>query len=385
METSKTFITLLSIKLLKFKMANKKLLDKLIKNSTIKDISLLNESEIFKEQDKIPTPIPLLNVFLSGSFDSGIEGYHYALGGQSGSLKSVISLILMKSYFNKYDDAVAIIYDSEKGISKSYIKSLDIPEEKVIRIPFQTLEELRNDLIPKLEAIEKGEHVFILIDSVSNAGSLKELQDTLDDKTTQDLTRSRTIKSIFRLATGYVVNKNIPLVSINHLYSNMDQYNPYTMASGSGVKYSAQVIWEITKLKGKDKDDPSNDFRIKVTKSRFIKENSSFLLSVPHSGIMKKFSGLFDLAIEYGFISQSGAWYEVPCLNDYQDRKVRKKEIENSSEFWNKIFSETNFKEVVESSIKVSQDQSSLFNDIEEEYQDAINNSKEVFEDDETE
>jgi hypothetical protein len=48
------------------------LLSKLQKNSTIKDTAILNESKFFTAKDLIQTPVPMINVALSGRLDGGL-------------------------------------------------------------------------------------------------------------------------------------------------------------------------------------------------------------------------------------------------------------------------------------------------------------------------
>ena len=45
------------------------LLNKLQKNSTIKDTEILNKSKFFNAKDLIQTPVPMINVALSGKLD----------------------------------------------------------------------------------------------------------------------------------------------------------------------------------------------------------------------------------------------------------------------------------------------------------------------------
>ncbi len=47
--------------------------DKLIKNSTIDLTSTLLDSKVFAKKDMIPTPVPMINVALSGSVDGGVN------------------------------------------------------------------------------------------------------------------------------------------------------------------------------------------------------------------------------------------------------------------------------------------------------------------------
>lgn len=60
-----------------------KLLDKLKKNSTIKEATVLSESIFLNEKDMIPTPIPALNVALSGRLDGGLTSGSTMIAGIS--------------------------------------------------------------------------------------------------------------------------------------------------------------------------------------------------------------------------------------------------------------------------------------------------------------
>ncbi len=51
------------------------------------------------------------------------------------------------------------------------------------------------------------------------------------------------------------------------------------------------------------------------------------------------YDGLLDIAIKYGFIKQSGAWYEVP---KYTNKKLRKDEILTNADLWKAILDDLN-------------------------------------------
>jgi RecA/RadA recombinase len=349
-------------------MSNKELLKKILKVSKIKETSLLSESEIYNNETFVPSKIPCLNLYLSGNFDGGLAGNHLMIAGEPSSFKSMIGLILLKTYLDFYEDGIAIFYDSEKGITKDYLKSLGINSERVVIKPFYTLEQLRNDLIGTLEELNSGDHVIILIDSVTASSSSNEIKSSLEGKETVDMQRAKVVKSVFRQATTYVSFKKIPLISINHIYTDLgNQYNHDGVVSGGkGGMYSCTACLLIKKLKG-EKGEGGFDFRIKVKKSRYVKEELNFLLNIPEDGKLRRLSGLFELALDYGYIVQSGAWYEVPSVSDYSEKKYRKAELRYNKDLWHKIFTETDFKEKIENAVKVSQDQSSIFNDLEEE------------------
>ena len=82
------------------------LMDKLKKNSTIKDTSILTESKFFQTKDLIQTSVPALNVALSGRLDGGLTPGLTVFAGPSKHFKTAFSLLLAKSYLDKYDDAI---------------------------------------------------------------------------------------------------------------------------------------------------------------------------------------------------------------------------------------------------------------------------------------
>ena len=58
--------------------------EKLIKNSTIEYTATLSDSKIYTKRDMIPTPVPMINVALSGTVDGGITPGLTMLAGQIG-------------------------------------------------------------------------------------------------------------------------------------------------------------------------------------------------------------------------------------------------------------------------------------------------------------
>lgn len=347
------------------------LLQRLKKTSSIEESSVYSESDFFTTKESIPIPIPILNLALSGKFfDIGITRGSTVIAGESRSFKTLSGLMCLKAYMDKYEDSVGMIYDSEFSMTPDYLETFGIDTNRIFITPITDLDKLKNDIINQIDAINNGEHVFILIDSIGNLASLKEVSDAQDGKSSLDMTRAKMIKSFFRMVTPRVNLKNIPLFTINHIYQTQELYSKSVISGGTGILLSANSAIIISRRKNQNKEEEGFEFVIKIEKSRFIKEGLKFPLVIPSNGKIKKWSGMFDLALEYGFITQSGAWYEVPCLTEYEGKKIRKSQIENNDDFWKKIFEETNFKETVEENIKVSQTQSDIFESIEQEIED---------------
>ena len=132
------------------------LLDKLIKNSTIKDTNTVADSKLFGNKDLITTPVPMLNVALSGSLDGGLTPGLTVFAGPSKHFKTAFALMLAKSYLDKYDDAVILYYDSEFGTPQAYFESFGIDTNKVLHTPITDIEQLKHDSMAQLANIEIG-------------------------------------------------------------------------------------------------------------------------------------------------------------------------------------------------------------------------------------
>ena len=213
-----------------------KLLNKLKAAGTLKHSSVLNESALFSEKDMISTDIPALNIALSGSIFGGYGPGLTMFAGPSKHFKSLFTLILAKAYLDKYPDAVLLYYDSEFGTPSSYFESIGIDSARVFHTPITDIEELKFDLKAQLNSIERGDHVFIAIDSIGNLASLKEVDDADNQKSAGDMSRAKSLKSMFRIATPHLTLKNIPMVVVNHTYKEMALYPKDIVGGGCVVE-----------------------------------------------------------------------------------------------------------------------------------------------------
>jgi len=331
-------------------------MDKLKKNSKIKDTEILASSAFFNEKDQTATDVPMINVALSGSTEGGLSAGLTVLAGPSKHFKTSFALLMAAAYLRKHDDAVMLFYDSEFGSPQSYFESFGIDTSRVLHTPIADVEQLKFDMIGQLEAIERGEKVIVVIDSVGNLASKKELEDALNEKSVADMSRAKALKGLFRMATPYLTMKNIPLLAINHTYKEIGLFPKDVVSGGTGIYYSADNIWIIGRQQEKTGTEVTGyNFIINVEKSRFVKEKSKIPVSVSWEGGIERWSGLLDVALAGNYVAKpSNGWY---CRVDrdtgeLMDPKVRSKDT-TTKEFWDPIFNETDFKEFVKNSYTI--------------------------------
>lgn len=228
------------------------LADKFIKTAKkeIKGAGLL-ANIVDKPKELLDTGIPALNLAYSGDL---LGGTHYGvscIAGKSKSFKTLFGLISAKSYMDKYTDSYMIFYDSEGGASKEYFESVGIDINRVIYIPIMNIEELKFDLVTKLEEIKEHyketkeySRFVIFIDSIGNLASIKELDDAKKGSSAVDMgTRAKALKALFRMITPYFVNYEMHMIAIMHTYDEMASMGaPKQIMSGGCLVSGSKVI-----------------------------------------------------------------------------------------------------------------------------------------------
>jgi RecA/RadA recombinase len=165
-------------------------MDKLKKNSRIKETDVLASSKFFSEQDQVSTDVPMVNTALSGRLDGGLSSGLTVLAGPSKHFKTSFALLMAAAYMKKHQDAVMIFYDSEFGSPQGYFESFDIDTSRVLHTPITDVENLKFDIVNQLENIERGDKVIVVIDSIGNLASKKELEDAMNEKSVADMSRA---------------------------------------------------------------------------------------------------------------------------------------------------------------------------------------------------
>lgn len=339
------------------------LLDKLKKNSTIKDASILSDSVFFKKKDIILTEVPAINIALSGSLTGGLTPGVTMWAGPSKHFKTAFSLLMAKSYLDKYPDAILLFYDSEFGTPQGYFEAFGISLDRVFHTPITNVEQLKFDCAQQMEQLKRGDKCIVIIDSIGNLASKKEVDDAMNENSAADFTRAKQLKSFFRIVTPHLTMKDIPMVVVNHTYMTMEMFSKPVVGGGTGSYYSADNIFIIgrqqEKAKSGEKELLGYNFIINVEKSRYVREKSKIPITVLHKGGISRWSGLLDLATESGnlFKTKLGAQLAWSVVNmetgEVDDKKWTAKNTENK-DFWEPILACPKFQAFIESKYKVA-------------------------------
>ena len=329
---------------------------KLKKASVTEGTDVLSDSVIFNSKEVIPIDVPMINVALSGRLDGGLTTGLTVLAGPSKHFKTSFALKIASSYLKSDPEAAMIFYDSEFGSPQSYFTNFDIDTDRVLHTPITNIEQLKFDMAAQLENLTNEDKVIIVIDSIGNMASKKEVEDAKDQKSVADMSRAKALKSLFRMVTPILSLKNIPPLAVNHTYKEIGLYPKDIVGGGTGITYSADNIWILGRRQNKTGTEVTGyDFVINVEKSRFVKEKSKIPITVSWDGGIERYSGLLDVAVIGGFVVKpSNGWYQLVDRSSGEaiGNKVREKDTKNA-EFWDGLLADEVFCDFIRNSYSI--------------------------------
>lgn len=341
--------------------------DRIMATSTIKETALVADSKFFHDKEVISTVVPMVNVALSGRVDGGMGPGILMLAGPSKHFKTGYGLLIMSSFLNKHPDGTILFYDSEFGSPESYFKSYGIPTDNVVHSPVTDIEMLKHDIMTQLAELSWDDHVLIFIDSIGNLASIKEINDTLEGKQVADMTRAKSLKSLWRMVTPHLTIKNIPLVAINHTYKTQEMYSKDVVSGGTGGIYNSENIWIIGRQQDKTEKEGllGYNFVINIEKSRYVREKSKIPITVSFGTGIDRWSGLWELAEEYGIIKPSkiqGKAQGFVVIDGVEDMPIKKDALIIDKSFYEQLLMNKGFTDFIEKKYLLENDKA-MFDD----------------------
>lgn len=298
-----------------------------------------NEEDKYPIRDWISTGNYLLNAQISGDPYKGMpSGRIWQLAGMNSSGKTYVMLETVKNaqklgYF-------FVLFETEFASNdKQELKTRGIDIENMIFAPVPTIEELTTQMINILDELDGKEKLIIGIDSIGNISSDKELKDKTEGKDARDMTKQQALRAMFRTCTLKAGIKNVPIIPINHQYSQIGGFGGPVISGGEGPAYNASITSTVTKAQVKEGTD-TVAARITVTneKCRTAKEKTKIKFDIDFELGLTLYSGLFEFCYEdEGIFIKDGNSYKInpekiPTLAHKKDDKVSKAKM--TPKFW---------------------------------------------------
>lgn len=261
----------------------------------------------------------VVNALLSGSIYGGWASNRCsAVAGESSTGKSFLALTTVRTFQEQNPTGEVVYFDSEAAFTKDMFVDRKIDTNRIAMVPVSSIDEFKFQalkILEEYEALDKNDRppLLLILDSLGNLATNKEVNDASEGKSVVDMTRGRLIRSAFRVLTLKLGKLNVPLIVTNHTYSTMDQYNPQAMG-GVGLRYAASTIIMLSKRKERDSDRNviGNIVHVKTDKSRLTREQLMVDTLIYFDTGMDRYYGLADLAVEFGIFKKVSTRIELP-------------------------------------------------------------------------
>ena len=320
---------------------NDKYLTKLLSESGNSYASLVEDNE--DKFNFFDTGSYTLNLLLTGSVWKGHpDNFITVFAGESATGKSFFIIAMLKEFQKQYPNGMAFVFESENAPTwmKDSLKKIGVDTSRLVKYPVTTVQEVTHQatklatMYADIPADERPPTMLIL-DSLGNLSTEKEMNDSEEGKTTKDMTRPPEIKKMFRVLTQKLGKVNMPMLVTNHVYDVIGSYFPQKkQGGGRGPEYMSSSIITLSKSKDKtsDGDIVGSIITAKIAKGRLTKENMEVKTKISYKHGLDRYYGLLELAEEYGLIKLVGKQYEF-----YDGTKAFKKNIlADPEKFWTK-------------------------------------------------
>lgn len=305
-------------------------LQKLKKASKCDTAEIMSDYDNIEPRDFINTGNYLLNALISSDPKKGIpSGKIMTLAGPPGCGKSFTALETLKNAQRMGYSAV--LYDTEMANNnKDSLVARGIDIENLLYIPIGTIEELKTSILNILEEISEEDKVIIVIDSLGNLSSSKEMEDSMSGSDKKDMTKSAVMKGLFRTITLKAGLKQVPIIGISHVYAAVGSFIPQNVVGGgSGIQYMSSIVIQMTKAQDKEGTETVGAIiTAKSDKNRFAKERSKIKFNINFDKGMNPYAGLLGFCEEEKLFTKDGrSWV-------YNGVKYSPKQLDKT--FWDK-------------------------------------------------
>lgn len=220
-----------------------------------------------------------LNACVSGSLFGGWPNSRTcSIAGPSGTGKTYLILNSVKRAIDMGYNVV--FYDSEAAVDKDLMVKFGIDIGKVNYQPINTVQEFRTSVTTITGKMQEAKlaggkvpKIMIILDSAGNLATQKEIDDAKSGSDKADMTRSKVLKSIFRIIMTPMADLKIPFLFTNHTYQTQDFISRQVAGGGTGPEYAASIVLFLNKaqLKNSSGEKAGIIVTAKPNKNRFAK------------------------------------------------------------------------------------------------------------------
>ena len=275
------------------------------------DGSIMKLGEAHKvDVELIPSGALSLDLALGGGYPKGrvIEIY-----GPESSGKTTLTLHAIAEVQRKGGTAAFI--DAEHALDPAYAKKLGVDTANLLVSQPDNGEQALEiaETLVRSNAVD-----LVVVDSVAALVPQAEIEGDMGDSHMG--LQARLMSQALRKLTGIINKSKATVIFINQIRMKIGVMfgNPETTTGGNALKFYASQRIDIRRI-GQIKvgeDIIGNRTKIKVVKNKIAPPFRTAEFDIMYNEGISKTGDVLDLAVQYGIVGKSGAWF------DYKDGKI---------------------------------------------------------------
>lgn len=203
---------------------------------------------------------------------------------------------------------LAAFIDAEHALDVNYARKLGVDTTNLLLsqpdFGEQALE--ITDTLVRSNALD-----IIVIDSVAALVPRSEIEGEMGDATMA--VQARLMSQALRKLTGAISKSKTAVIFINQLRSKIGVMfgNPETTTGGNALKFYASLRMDIRRVAAikEGTEVVGNRTKVKIVKSKVAPPFKEVEFDIMYNEGISKNGDLIDLAVEFGIVKKSGAWF----------------------------------------------------------------------------
>ncbi len=274
--------------------------------------------------ETVPTGSLSLDIALGGGIPKGriIEIY-----GPESSGKTTLTLHAIAE-IQKQGGTAAFI-DAEHALDPAYAKKLGVDVENLLISQPDNGEQALEiaETLVRSNAVD-----LVVIDSVAALVPRAEIEGDMGDSHMG--LQARLMSQALRKLTGVINRSHTTVIFINQIRMKIGVMfgNPETTTGGNALKFYASVRMDIRRISQIKQGDEiiGNRTRVKVVKNKIAPPFRQAEFDIMYNQGISRNGDVLDLAVEYGIVEKSGAWFAYNGEKIGQGREAAKKALEEN-------------------------------------------------------
>lgn len=296
------------------------------------DGSIMKLGEAKKvDVELLPSGALSLDLALGGGYPKGriIEIY-----GPESSGKTTLTLHAIAEI--QRQGGTAAFIDAEHALDPSYAKKLGVDTENLLVSQPDNGEQALEiaETLVRSNAVD-----LIVVDSVAALVPQAEIDGEMGDSHMG--LQARLMSQALRKLTGIINKSKATVIFINQIRMKIGVMfgNPETTTGGNALKFYASVRMDIRRT-GQIKDGDvilGNRTKVKIVKNKIAPPFRIAEFDIMYNEGISRTGDVLDLAVQYGVVGKSGAWFDYNDAKIGQGREATKKYLKENQEVLSEI------------------------------------------------